>query len=363
MILIYFIFLFMILRFTVTLFNFISNPKLTIAPRSYDEFVSILIPARNKERNILDLLQSIRGQEYSNYEVIILDDHSTDETLAVYRKFCEGDKRFRVVSGKDIPAGWQGKNYACYQLAEHARGAFLMFLDADGIVNDGLINNSIHRMKFYRLDLLSLFANQMMISWGERVIVPLIHFILLNLLPLRLVRLSKSPAFSTASGQFMLFNSNSYRENQWHELVKERVVEDIEVMKLLKASGLRGETLLANRYIFYRTYRNFGEAFRGFSKNFFAGFNNNVIGLFLYLFLVILGPLAIAYILSAELLFFALSLIVLSRVMISLMSGQNVWLNILLHPIQMALMIFLAVVSVNNYFTKTPAWKDRTIKN
>ncbi len=363
MILIYFIFLFLVLRFTVTLFNFISNPKLTSSARSYNDFVSILIPARDEEHSILNLLQSIRDQDYSNYEVIILDDHSTDRTLAICRKFCDVNKRFRVISGKELPGGWLGKNYACYQLAKKSKGDFLMFLDADEIVADGLINNTIHRMRFYRLDLLSLFTNQVMISWGERMIVPLMHFILLNLLPLRLVRLLKSPVFSAASGQFMLFNAKSYMENQWHELVRNKVVEDIEIMKLVKVSGFRGEALLANGYIFCRMYNNFGDAFRGFSKNLFAGFNNNVIGLFLYLLLVILGPLAIASILSAELLFFALSLIILSRVMISLMSGQNVWLNILLHPVQMAFMVFIAVISVKKFFTKTIIWKGRAIKN
>ncbi len=363
MILIYFIFLFLILRFTVTLFNFISNPKLTSSPRDYDDLVSILIPARDEEQNILNLLQSVRNQDYHNYEVIVLDDHSSDRTFEICKEFAASDQRFRVLAGKELPGDWLGKNYACYQLAGEARGKFLMFVDADETVADGLINNTVHRMKFYRLDLLSLFTNQVMITLGERMIVPLMHFILLNLLPLRLVRLSKSPAFSAASGQFMMFTADNYKENQWHEQVKEKVVEDIEIMRSLKGLGFKGEALLANGYIFCRMYRSFAGAFQGFSKNLLAGFNYNIAGLFLYLLLVILGPLAIAYILSAELLFFALALIILSRVMISLMSGQNVWLNILMHPVQLLCMLFIAVISVKKYFTKTIVWKGRTIRS
>ncbi|SKB62312.1 glycosyltransferase [Daejeonella lutea] len=363
MILIYFIFFFLILRFTVTLFNFISNPKLTQSPREYDELVSILIPARDEENNILNLLESIRDQEYDNYEVIVLDDSSSDRTFEICEQFSRVNKRFRIVRGKELPKDWLGKNYACYQLAGEARGKFLMFLDADETIVNGLINNTVHRMKFYRLDLLSLFTNQVMVTLGERTIVPLMHYVLLNLLPLRLVRLAKSPAFSAASGQFMMFNADRYREYQWHEQVKMKVVEDIEIMRSIKAVGLRGEALLANGYIFCRMYTSFTEAFRGFSKNLLAGFNNNVIGLFLYLLLVILGPFAIAYILSAELLSFALSLIILSRIMISLMSGQNVWINILLHPAQLVSMLMIAIVSVKKYFTKTIVWKGRPIKN
>lgn len=363
MVLIYFIFFFLILRFTVTLFNFISNPKLTSSPREYDDLVSILIPARDEEKNIQNLLESIRDQDYQNYQVIVLDDSSSDDTFNICENFAVLDRRFSVIRGKELTKEWLGKNYACYQLAEEAKGRFLIFLDADETVADGLINNTVHRMKFYRLDLLSLFTNQVMVSLGERMIVPLMHYILLNLLPLRLVRLSKSPAFSAASGQFMMFNADNYREYQWHEQVKMKVVEDIEIMRSVKAAGLRGEALLANGYVFCRMYTSFIEAFRGFSKNLLAGFNNNVPGLFFYLLLVILGPFAIAYILSAELLFFALALIILSRVMISLMSGQSVWLNVLLHPLQLLSMLFIAVVSVKKYFTKTIVWKGRPIKN
>lgn len=363
MILIYLIFLFLIIRFAVTVFNFISNPKLTKSSREYTDLVSILIPVRDEEHNILNLLESIKDQDYQNYEVIILDDHSADNTREICDRFCRSHKQFRVVRGKELPKEWLGKNYACHQLAEESKGKFLMFLDADETILSGLINNTVHRMKFYQLDLLSLFTNQVMLTWGERMVVPLMHFVLLNLLPLRLVRLFKNPAFSAASGQFMLFTAENYIENQWHLQVKNKVVEDIEIMKLVKGYGYKAEVLLANGYIFCRMYKNLDEAFKGFSKNLLAGFNNSVAGLFFYLILVILGPVAIAGILSPELLFFALALIVLSRVMISLMSGQNVWLNILLHPVQLVLMVLISITSVKKYLTKTIVWKGRTIRS
>lgn len=363
MILIYLIFFFLILRFTVTVFNFISNPKLTRSVREYDDFVSILIPARDEEQNILNLLESIKEQDYKHYEVIVLNDHSSDNTLALCRIFCESDSRFQVLQGKALPKDWLGKNFACFQLANAARGKYLMFLDADETVANGLINNSIHRMKLRGLSLLTLFTNQAMLTLGERMVVPLMHFMLLNLLPLRLVSLSKSPAFSAASGQFMLFDADNYKKNQWHKQVKNRVVEDIEIMKLVKGFGYKGEALLANGFIFCRMYTNLEEAMNGFGKNLLAGFNNSVPGLFLYISLVILGPIVMFGILSTELLLFALSLIFLSRVMISLMAGQKIWPNILLHPLQLFCLVIIAVISVKMYFTKTIVWKGRNIRN
>ncbi len=361
MFLIYLIFFFLILRFTVTLFNFISNPKLTRSAKEYQDFVSILIPARDEQQNILNLITSIKEQDYRNYEVIILDDHSSDDTLRLCREFCSFDDRFRVLRGRDLPKDWLGKNFACYQLAEAARGKYLIFLDADDVIGDGLINCCIHRMKTNRLDLLSLFADQIMISWGEKMIVPLMHYVLLNLVPLRLVRLSKNPAFASASGQFMMFEKTGYAENQWHEQVKGKVVEYAEIMNLLKGYGYRGETLLANGFIHCRMYKSFIEAFNGFTKNLFPGFNNSIVGLFLYLLLVILSPLAVSWILTPELLLFGGGLILLSRIMISLMSGQNPWYNLLLHPFQLLFMVLISVVSVNKYLIRAVVWKGRTI--
>ncbi|MFA6944788.1 MAG: glycosyltransferase family 2 protein [Pedobacter sp.] len=363
MILIYLIYFFLILRFTVTLFNFISNPKLTNSGKQYSDFISILIPARDEEQNIINLLSSIADQDYQNYEVIVLDDHSADNTLELCRSYCETNQRFKIVQGKELPKDWLGKNYACSQLAELAKGKYLIFLDADEIIADGLINNAIHRMILNKLALLSIFTNQIIATWGERLVVPLMHFLLLNLLPLRLVRMSRNPSFSAASGQFMMFDADNYRANQWHEQVKKQVVEDIEIMKLIKGSGYNGEALLANGFIYCRMYRSFTEAVEGFSKNFLAGFNYNVLGLFSYLFLVVLGPFAIAYFLSTELVLFALTLIILSRIMISLLAGQSVWQNLFLHPVQLLFMVFISVLSVKKHFTKTILWKGRTIRN
>ena len=237
-----------------------------------------------------------------------------------------------------------------------------MFLDADDMLSPGLINNSVHRMKIGHLALLSLFTNQIMQSLGERLVVPLMHFLLLNSLPLRLVRLSRNSAFSAASGQFMLFDAAIYHSYLWHAQVKDKVVEDIEIMKLVKAYQYKAEVLLANRFVSCRMYKGFSESVNGFSKNLLAGFNNNIGGLLCYLLLVMVGPVFIAFYLDLQLLFFAVALIVLSRIMISLAAGQNVLINLLLHPFQMMSMLLISVLSVSRHLGKTISWKGRIIK-
>jgi chlorobactene glucosyltransferase len=303
---IYFVFFFLILRFTVTMFNFISDPKLRKVNRQYDNLVSILIPARDEEDNILHLLGSIQKQDHQNYEVIILDDSSTDDTFNKVSKFIEGDGRFRIVKGEELATGWLGKNYACYQLAALAKGEHLLFLDADEYIYDGLISSAIHRAMLNRLSLLTLFANQQMLTVGEKTVVPLMHFILLNLLPLRLVLLIKNASVAAASGQFMFFNADDYRLNQWHKEVKDKVVEDIEIMRQVKARQLNGEALLANGMLTCRMYRGYTDSVNGFNKNFLAAFNYSIPSFLFFLLLLIGGPLLVMMTGNFSLIFFKL---------------------------------------------------------
>ncbi|WP_428327469.1 glycosyltransferase [Mucilaginibacter sp.] len=352
---------FIVLRFTVTVFNFVSNPKLTRVNRPYTDLVSILIPARNEQHNILNLLQSIQMQDYENYEVIVYDDLSTDDTYTICEAFAKTHLRIKVIKGEELPAGWTGKNYACYQLAKQAKGKYFLFIDADTTVNNNLINSAVYRMQLHKLSLLSLFCNQQMLTFGEQTTVPMLHYMLLNLLPLRLVYLSKNASIATACGQFMLFDAATYRQKQWHLQVKEKVVEDAEIMKLVKAKALNGEVLLANGMISCRMYKSYTEAVSGFSKNLFAVFNYNALSLLLYILIVIGGPMIVIMTLNFNLIFFMSGLILLTRVMVSLSSGQNAWYNVVLHPLQMFNLVIIAFSSIQRHLAKTNLWKGRRV--
>jgi glycosyltransferase involved in cell wall biosynthesis len=354
---------FIILRFTVTLFNFISNPKLTRVNRPYTDFVSILIPARNEEENILTLLQSIQQQPYTHYEVLVYDDESSDKTLQICLDFVAAHPRFRVIKGDKLPAGWTGKNHACHQLSKQATGDYFLFLDAGDSIRDGLINSAVHRMHLYKLGLLSLFANQTMQTAGEKTVVPLMHYLLLNLLPLRLVFLYRNASVAVASGQFMLFDAGIYRQNEWHKLVQNKVVEDSEIMRLVKAASYNGETLLANGMISCRMFKNYRDAINGFSKNLLAAFNYSIPALLLYILLLIGGPLVVMMSLNFHLMFFMFGLIILTRVMISLSAGQNAWINVLMHPVQLFNMVIIAFLSIQKHLTKSNVWKGRILRD
>jgi glycosyltransferase involved in cell wall biosynthesis len=351
----------MILRFTVTLFNFISDPKLRRVSRHYTDFVSILIPVRNESGDIITLLESIHQQDYSNYEVIILDDDSNDDTYKLCKAFCDRHQNFRIVRGEELPAGWTGKNFACHQLALAAKGDFLLFLDADEQVHNGLINTAIYRMHQYKLGLLSVFADPDMRTTGELMVVPLLHYLLLGLLPLRLVYLIKNHFVAAASGQFMLFNADVYRRHQWHSQVKDKVVEDAEIMRAVKAANYRGETLLANTMLKSRMYKSYGGAINGFSKNVLSVFNYNIIWFLIYIIISIAGPMMVMITLNIPLILFMSAIILIGRLMSSLLAGQNPVYNLILHPFQMISLTAIAFIAIQRHLTHTLTWKGRCL--
>lgn len=355
------IFFFIILRFVVSLFNFLSDPKLRRVGRQYHNKVSILIPARNEAGDILRLLQSIQQQDYHDYEVIVLDDNSTDDTFAISSEFAADHPKFSVIKGETLPLDWLGKNYACHQLAQKATGNYLLFLDADTKVHPGLINSALHRMQIRDLGLLSLFADADMQTTGEQITIPLSHYLLLNLLPLQLIYLIKSKHIAEASGQFMLFTADDYRNNTWHQQVKHKLVEDVEIMRLVKQSALNGEALLANKLFTSRNFKNYPDALNGLSKNLLSAFNYNVLSLLFYLTVLLGGPLIVIATLNLNLIVFMGGLIILGRIMISLSAGQNAVKNVLLHPLQMVNLMLIAFLSIQRHLTRTTLWKGRRV--
>jgi chlorobactene glucosyltransferase len=206
-----------------------------------------------------------------------------------------------------------------------------------------------------------MFTNQQMKTIGEQLTVPLMHYILLNLLPLRLVYLSKNAAVAAASGQFMLFNADVYHQYDWHKNAKDKIVEDVEIMKQVKLAGYNGESLLANGMISCRMYTGYGEAINGFGKNFLAAFNYNIFSFLIFLLLLIAGPMMVMMTLNFQLILMMAGLIMLTRIMISLESGQNAFINVILHPLQMFSLVLIAFSAIQKYLTKTTEWKGRKI--
>jgi cellulose synthase/poly-beta-1,6-N-acetylglucosamine synthase-like glycosyltransferase len=367
MIYIYFIItlIFSFITALVSLYNLVTRPVLQYRSRNTTDtkpLVSVLIPARNEEKIIERMLYTIMQQTYRNLEIIVLDDHSEDRTHKLAESVANIERRLRVITGKELPAGWTGKNWACHQLSLHAKGEILLFVDADVQLAPEAVSTAVTYMHNDRLSMLSLFSTQIMKSFGERLVVPLMNWLLLAFLPLRLVAGSPNPKFVAANGQFIMIRKDIYDTIGGHETVKDRVVEDMEIARTLKRNGKRVMTLLGGELVSCRMYTDVGDAVRGFTKNFYAGFNTSKILFITMLFVfaaVFLGP----FIAIVEYGFFIYPVIfiVLSRLCISIVSQQSVLYNILLHPVHMLIMVIIGIRSVEAYSKKQIVWKGRRL--
>ncbi|QEC54079.1 glycosyl transferase family 2 [Anseongella ginsenosidimutans] len=362
----YAVFLFLILRFCMVLFNFISNPKLPSAPRNYYDFVSILIPSYVSLSQLAGLLQSIREQDFENYEVLIYGDGS-GELRQVAAMAAGRDARVRILEpagpgspeSAEIPempwlnegAGSAGRAQSeraekkCRFLASRAKGDYLLFLNRVERVERGLIYNALYRAKIHSLGLLSLFADQKMKTFAEGQLVPSLNYLLVSLLPLRLILLTRWKWLAAGSGQFLLFDARHYQAFQWHSQTGSSGPDASDIMKKMKELGFRVEALFANGYVSGRIYTG-KRCFGAFRKDVLSGFEGNIPVMFMYLLLCCLGPLCLMPLLSMQLLGMGLTLVTGMRIMSSLMANQPVWWNLLFHPLQMACLAAAAGASI-----------------
>jgi glycosyltransferase involved in cell wall biosynthesis len=357
----YIILAFLVLRLLIALTNLITGRWLSSGQYSGSRFISILIPARNESENIGKLLDNIISQDYTNYEVIVYDDMSEDDTLDIVKGYSLKDRRIRYIGGRELPEGWLGKNYACHSLSLKARGSYFLFIDADVKIEKGLIGSSLRYFDKERLALLSIFPQQEMVTAGEKLTVPLMNWILVSMLPLILVEHSSRTSLSAANGQFMLFDAGIYRKHRWHENARSHKVEDIEIVKLIKREGYRVITLLSNGLIRCRMYKNLRGGIEGFSKNVIAFFGNSA---FLTVLFTIITSFGIFVLIFTSYLYTAIYLIlsVMLRIVISIQSRQNVLTNILLIIPQQIAFVVVVLKALYNKSVKYGIWKGRQIR-
>ncbi len=356
-----FLVLYASLRFMVSLFNFLTRPILPHGKVDGDPMVSVLIPARNEEANIAKILKGLLAQSYSNCEIIVYDDLSTDNTAVIVNNFTEEYENVKLIKGEELPMGWLGKNHACYQLALRAKGDYLLFLDADVEISEWFVVNALAYIRRNNLTLLSMFPHQRMISWGESLVVPTMNWILLSLLPLRLVSWSKRRSLAAANGQMMMFEASSYGENQWHEKVKSSPVEDIGISRLVKRQKLRMAILLGSDDISCRMYGSYSQAIEGFAKNLTAFFGGSGLVALLFALMGTTGPILVVYHLPFPLTFLYFFCLISARMLAARLSEQSVFLNVLLWPIQHVSFLHMVIRAVVLRKQKGLLWKGRQI--
>ena len=237
--------------------------------------ISVCIPARNEERNIRACVDAVLNQTYPNFEVIVLDDRSTDSTLEILRSI-QNDK-LRIINGSDLPSGWAGKPHALYQAANACdeRSEWLCFVDADTFLAPEALASCYAKAVETNADLFTIMTFQITVTFWERVVLPLVMTALsVGFSPRKVNDPKRKDAI--ANGQFIFIKRSVYDAIGGHESVKDEIVEDKAISEKVKWSGYRLIVADGMKVARTRMYTSLAEMWEGWTKNIYLGLREQV---------------------------------------------------------------------------------------
>lgn len=331
--------------------------------------ISVLIPARNEENSIGPCLKSVTSNTITDLEVIVLDDQSEDQTASRVREIIESDPRVRLGSANPLPAGWCGKQHACAELSKSASNELLIFLDADVRLSSDALARIATEYARADVDLLSGFPRQRTETIAERMLIPLMHFVLLGFLSLRRMRDSTHPAFGAGCGQLFITSREAYERSGGHSGIRKSLHDGIKLPRLYRSKGMKTDLFDGTDIASCRMYRNATEVWFGLKKNATEGVANAK------LIVPVTAMLLCGQVLPFLLLGFALCydvtqtsvvvivaaccLSILPR-LVSAVRYQQSFIGALLHPA--AIVVFLVVqwsAFFGSFSKRTVTWKGR----
>lgn len=261
----------------------IFQMKRTTLPADIQDglMVSILIPMRNEEANIERCLISLQNQDYKNYEILVIDDNSSDNSLEIVQNLSRKNKRIRIFRGRTLPDAWFGKPYALQQLSVEARGDILLFTDADTVHGPHSVSWAAANITRSGADFISGYVGQQLLTFGEKVTVPLVFFLTGFIIPLWMNSLSRLDFFAAAIGQYIAVKRDVFTGIGGFEPVKKKTSEDIFLARHVKKQGFKTMFLDISDHVQCRMYIGYRAAMEGIGKNIFDFLGKNTFLLFI----------------------------------------------------------------------------------
>jgi hypothetical protein len=332
--------------------------------------VSVCIPARNEEMNVGPVVRGALASRGVEVEVLVYDDQSTDGTPGILARLCTEDARVRAVETRPLPEGWNGKQWGCERMGQAARGEWLLFTDADVRLAPDCLVRALDEAALLRADLLSTIPREEVGSFLERMVVPLIHWMLFSWLPMPRMRTTNDPATSAGCGQFLLVRREAWRAAGGHAAFRDSMHDGIRLPRNVRRAGLRSDLYDGSDGVRCRMYRGAAQTWRGFTKNAYEGLGSPLVlavftlleagGILLpwaWLAAAVasggmpLGPTVLAW--------FAVGAQLVQRALLASRFSQPVSC-VLLHPVSIALLLAIQWRSWWLHVTKRRAWKGRT---
>lgn len=249
----------------LTLMHFPGLPT-TSTYSSPSPLVSIILPVRNQAKTVMDCARSLIGLRYPNKEIIIVDGASTDGTRDQIHQF---KNDVTILEEEPLPQGWVGKNWACNQGYLKAKGDLLLFTDGDSVHGTDSLTRAVGFLQSERADMVTLAPGTILRSFWEKVLQPPIFLLIMILVGGKLVN-NDNRENAIGNGQYMLFRREAYEKIGGHSAVRDKIVEDYNLARLLKKSGMRLRFVTAADALGVRMYQSLGEIWRGWRKNFYT---------------------------------------------------------------------------------------------
>jgi chlorobactene glucosyltransferase len=247
------------------------NAPLVAAPTPADELVSVIVPARNEARSIETCMRSILASRWTQLELIVMNDHSTDGTGEIARRVAAEDPRVTVIDVPDLPSGWFGKQWGCHNAQLRAKGALLVFTDADTRHGPEVVPRCVQSLRERGANMVSVMPAQDYGTFWERLMMPhVISLITLRYGDVETMNRSRNPLNKIANGQFILITREWYDRIGGHASVRMYVGEDLMLAQAVTRAGGTMHILDARDHIRTRMYRGLGELVRGWGKNVYA---------------------------------------------------------------------------------------------
>ena len=335
--------------------------------------LSVLIPARNESASIAAAVESVLASRGVLLELIILDDDSTDDTAEEVRTLAAQDGRVRLETAPRLPAGWNGKQHACWVLASLAQYNHLCFLDADVRLGEEALARMLSELDGdATLALVSGFPRQVTESMLEWLLLPMIHFVLLVFLPLAGERLSRSSAFAAGCGQFLMVRREAYFASGGHAAIRTTMHDGLLLPQLLRRHGFRTRIYDLSRDAVCRMYRNAGEVWSGLSKNATEGMASSrrlpVFTLLLFCGQVLPLPLLLWSLAAKERTLALITCVALllgyAIRVVSVMRYRQSWRGVALHPAGVFILLVLQWNALLRKLQGRPAtWKQRAYRS
>ncbi len=237
--------------------------------------VTILIPAKNEETNIVRCVESLLAQDHKELDIIVIDDRSTDLTSKLVTEIAQKDKRVRLLKIEHCPDGWSGKNHALVEGVKLAKHDILVFTDADTYHYPHCITTAVAYAVDNKVDMMSINPHLVAGTVWENLIMPVAGGVLMLWFPMDLIN-SDSSDLSYANGQFILFDKKSYDSIEGHESVKQELLEDLALARKIKSAGLRLKVLWGPQLYQTRMYTNLKDMWNGWVRIFFYGLGKSV---------------------------------------------------------------------------------------